>query len=108
MPDMTSVAPQRRLILAVGILMVGLSLAGYATVADDFRHVGEFVGVSSLLLAGLALIGDAFHVMAKWLVLRWVAVGMLVGAGAGTAMDATLAGFGAGLAAGIAMALSRA
>jgi membrane protein YqaA with SNARE-associated domain len=99
---------QRRLLLVVGIIMVGLALVGYATVADDFRHVGEFVGVSSLLLGGLALIGDAFNVMANWLVLRWVTVGLLVGLSAGTAVDATLLGFGAGLAAGIAMALWRA
>jgi hypothetical protein len=70
--------------------------------------IPEFVGVSSLLLGGLALIGDAFNVMANWLVLRWVTVGLLVGLSAGSAIDATLAGFGAGLAAGIAMALWRA
>jgi hypothetical protein len=108
MPDVASPARQRRLILVVGIIMVGLSLVGYATVADDFRHVGEFAGVSSLLLGGLALIGDAFYVMARWLVLRWVTVGMLLGATLGTAMNATVIGFGVGSAIGVAMALFRA
>jgi membrane associated rhomboid family serine protease len=46
--------------------------------------------------------------MARWFALRWVALGILLGAIAGTAIDATVAGFGVGLVAGIAMAQLRA
>ncbi len=108
MSDVTSQAPPRRLVLVAGIILVGLSLVGYATVADDFRHVGEFAGVSALLLGGLALIGDAYFVMARWLALRWVSAGVLLGAMLGTAADATLAGCVAGLAVGVAVAYARA
>jgi hypothetical protein len=108
MSNFVSRAPQHRLVLVTGIVMVGLSLVGYATVADELRHLGEFAGVSALLIAGLALIGDAYGVMARWFALRWVALGILLGAIAGTAIDATVAGFGVGLVAGIAMAQLRA
>ncbi len=108
MSHTTTLGPRRRLILTAGIIMVALSFFGYATVADDFRHVGEFMGVSSLLLGGLALIGDAFEVWARWLVLRWVAVGVVAGAIVDAALDVTPVGFGVGLAAGIVVASLRA
>lgn len=104
MSNLTNPAPPRRLILAAGILMVAVSFAGYATVADDLRHVGEIAGVSAILLAGLALIGDAYRVMERWLALRWVAAGVLAGSILGTAIDATLVGLGLGLATGVVLA----
>ena len=97
-------APPHRFTLIAGLVMVGLSLVGYATVADELRHIGEFAGVSALLAAGLALIGDAYRLMAHWLTLRWIAAGVLLGALLGTAVDATLAGFAVGLAVGISAA----
>ncbi len=101
-------AAPHRFTLVVGLVMVGLSLVGYATVADELRHIGEFAGVSALLVAGLALIGDAYHLMAHWVALRWIAAGVLLGAILGTAIDATVVGFGVGLIAGIAVAHARA
>ena len=94
--------------LALGVCMVALSLVGYLTVADDLRHVGEFAGVSALLLAGVALVGDAYRVLARVLALRWVAAGVLLGSTLGTSIDATAAGLGLGLTAGVAVALLRA
>lgn len=88
--------------------MLCLSVVGYMTVADDFRHTGEFAGVSALLVAGLALVGDAFSVMGRQLSMRWVAIGVLLGALLGTAIDATAAGFVAGFSAGLVLARIRA
>jgi hypothetical protein len=88
--------------------MVVLAVAGYLTVADDFRHVGELAGVSALLVAGLALVGDAYHVMAHWLSLRWIAVGVVAGTAIGGAADVAATGFVAGVAAGAVLALIRA
>ena len=88
--------------------MIALSLAAFLIVADDWRHVGEIAGASSLLLAGLALVADAYRILARWFALRWVAVGSLLGAILGTAIDATLAGLIIGTVAGFVLAQSRA
>ena len=45
----------------VGILLVLLSIVGFLTVADDLRHKGELLQVSSVLAAGLALVALSFR-----------------------------------------------
>ena len=41
---------------ALGVLLILLCAAGFLTVADDLRHVGELVAVGSLGVAGIILI----------------------------------------------------
>lgn len=107
MPGTINSAPPRYLMLAAGGAMIAVSLIGYLTVADDLRHVGEFAGVSALLLAGLALVADAYRILERQFALRWVAAGVLLGAALGTAIDATAAGLVVGLVLGIATARRR-
>jgi hypothetical protein len=45
----------------LGVLLTVLGVLGYMTVADDLRHVGEFLGVTMVLGAGLILL------FASWL-----------------------------------------
>ena len=40
----------------VGVFLAGMGVLGYMTVADDLRHVGEFVGVTIIFAAGLILL----------------------------------------------------
>lgn len=108
MADIARATAPNRILLTLGVAMVTLALAGYATVADDWRHTGELAGVTALLIAGLALVGDAYRAVERWLSLRWVAVGVLAGTAFGGALDVTVAGFATGLAAGTVMALGRA
>ena len=43
-------------LLWLGSLLVLTGLLGFATVADDLRHVGEFLTVSTILVTGIVLI----------------------------------------------------
>jgi hypothetical protein len=43
-------------IRAIGVLLILLCGLGYLTVADDLRHVGELVGVSTIGVAGILLV----------------------------------------------------
>jgi len=45
----------------LGVLLTVLGLLGYMTVADDLRHVGEFLGVTMVFGTGLILL------FASWL-----------------------------------------
>jgi hypothetical protein len=40
-----------------GLALVGIAVIGFLTVADDLRHIGELVGVGSIMLSGLVLLG---------------------------------------------------
>ncbi len=43
-------------LLWLGSLLVLTGLIGFATVADDLRHVGELFTVSTILVTGIVLI----------------------------------------------------
>jgi len=40
----------------LGILLVIVAIGGFLTVADDLRHKGELLAVSSILVCGLILV----------------------------------------------------
>lgn len=40
---------------AIGFFLLAVCVAGFLTVADDLRHVGEIIGVGSIGAAGLIL-----------------------------------------------------
>jgi len=44
----------------LGAALVALGVLGFVTVADDWRHTGEVLGVGSLLFAGVILLLIAF------------------------------------------------
>lgn len=39
----------------IGMLLIVVCLVGFAVVADDFRHVGELIGVGAIGVAGILL-----------------------------------------------------
>ena len=40
----------------LGVLLVIAAIVGFLTVADDLRHKGELLAVSSILVCGLVLV----------------------------------------------------
>jgi hypothetical protein len=40
----------------LGAALITLSVLGFMTVADDWRHTGELLGVGSVLIAGVVLL----------------------------------------------------
>ncbi len=86
---------------AAGFVLVAAACVGFVTVADDFRHAGEFFAVGGLLAAGLALVLDGVPLpIARRTPLRWVAVGIGIGELAGAAAGHLPAGVVCGALAG--------
>ena len=40
----------------LGIILVMFSIIGFITIADEMRHIGEFIGVCSVMTAGFILL----------------------------------------------------
>jgi hypothetical protein len=90
----------------VGFGASTLAVVGFFTVADDWRHTGELLGVGSLLLAGLALAAAGWESrLSRRLALPWFAAAIAAGALTGAAIDNMPAGVGAGAALGVALAI---
>jgi hypothetical protein len=90
----------------IGSILVACGVLGYFTVADDLRHMGEFIGVSSVLLAGIILlIVDSEIKIVRMLALQWIAFGFLLGIPVGgIVLDNMPLGVGIGVGIGIIMA----
>ena len=96
----------RRWSKIAGIGASVLGVLGFFTVADDWRHTGELLGVGSLLLAGLALAATGWESrLSRRLALPWFAAAIAAGALFGAAIDNMPAGVGAGAACGVALAI---
>ena len=91
--------------LVTGCALAVIALLGFLTVADDLRHVGELVGVASILFAGLALLAAGFgNVMSRHLAIQWLAAGFLGGALIGASIDNMLLGEAIGAVIGLTLA----
>jgi len=91
--------------LVLGSVLIIVSVVGFATVADDLRHVGELLAVTSIVIAGLALVVASFpNPASRNLSLPWVAAGSLVGSLAGAATDHMAIGVGGGVVLGCILA----
>jgi hypothetical protein len=44
----------------LGIVLVIIGALGFLTVADDLRHVGEFIGVAIIFVSGVLLLAASF------------------------------------------------
>jgi hypothetical protein len=98
--------PNGRLYRVLGLVMIVAAAVGYLTVADDLRHSGEFLGVTAILVAGLALVGASFpSFLSRNLSLEWVSIGVIAGAFLGAVIDNMYLGTIAGLAIGATVAL---
>lgn len=85
-----------------GILIVGIGILGFLTVADDLRHTGEIVGVASFVLAGgILLISTAPRVHMTTGAARSCGIGILLGVILGAVLDTMVIGVAVGLCAGI-------
>jgi hypothetical protein len=83
----------------IGFALLTIGLVGFLTVADDLRHVGEFIGVSAITVAGLIFLAASLdHKITRRLPLRWIALGTLAGIVIGAALDNMLLGEGIGIA----------
>lgn len=90
----------------IGAILVTCGILGYFTIADDLRHAGEFIGVSSILLAGIILlIVDSRMKIISKLAIQWIAFGLLAGIPlGGIVLDNVLVGVGLGITTGILLA----
>lgn len=91
---------------ALGLILVICGIAGYLTVADELRHMGEFIGVSSIMIAGMIfLMVDSKTRIAGNLAIQWIAFGLLAGIPfGGIVLDNMLLGVGSGICVGVATA----
>ena len=81
-----------------GSLLVLVGVVGFVTVADDLRHVGEILGVASVLLTGLLLLAAGLAKSTpRRVATYWLAGAVGVGAMAGAAMNNMPVGVGGGL-----------
>jgi hypothetical protein len=88
----------------LGGILTLLSAGGFVVVADDTRHTGEILAVTSILIAGLALLGASFpNAVSRKLTLPWLAAGSLTGSLAGAAVDHMLIGVAGGVLLGVAL-----
>ena len=86
----------------IGAVLVACGIIGYFTVADELHHMGEFIGVSSVLLAGIILLIVGRGTKLKTLAIQWIAYGLLVGIPlGGIVLDNMPLGVGLGLCLGI-------
>jgi len=82
-----------------------IALLGYVTVADDLRHVGEFMGVTAILISGFAFLAAVYsNRLSEKLAAQWVAVGVGIGAAVGAATDEMGSGVAGGVALGFVLA----
>jgi hypothetical protein len=90
----------------VGAILVICGIGGYFTVADELHHLGEFIGVSTVLLAGIILLmADGKTRTAGRPAIQWMAFGLLAGIPfGGIVLDNMLIGVGTGLLIGTALA----
>lgn len=91
--------------IAVGSVLTIAAFVGFATVADDARHSGEFFAVLGLLLSGLAILASGlFPKLRRFLALQWVGAGIAAGLLLGALLDRVALGFAAGMALGLCLA----
>ena len=86
-----------------GIILIIVAAIGYLTVADELRHMGEFIGVSGILLSGIILLFvDSKLAISKRLSLQWIAIFILLSIPfGGVILDNMPLGTGIGIVTGI-------
>lgn len=91
--------------IAIGSLMVTVAIVGFATVADDSRHSGEFFAVTGILLSGAAfLTSGLFPSLRSFLALQWIGASIAVGIAFGAILDRVALGLAVGMAFGLVLA----
>ena len=63
----------------LGIILSIFAIIGYLTLADDMRHTGEFIGVSSVLISGIIfMFVENKTPILKRFSLQWIAICILL------------------------------
>jgi hypothetical protein len=87
----------------LGLMLIICSIFGYFTIADDFRHTGEFIGVSSVLVSGIIfLLVENKLTIFKNFSLQWLAIFILLSIPlGGVLLDKMFLGISIGIVLGI-------
>jgi len=94
-------------LLGIGVFLILVSILGFATVADDLRHVGELLAVASLCIAGAALVTASFpNPLSRMLALPWLAMAVIAGALCGAATNHMTSGFAFGTLTGLLLSVA--
>ncbi len=92
----------------LGAILVLVALIGFVSVADEFRHMGELLGVCSILAAGLILlIAEAKLKIFQGIALQWISYCLILSIPlGGVVLDNMVMGISIGLCAGVALSCS--
>jgi hypothetical protein len=89
-----------------GFTLIGVAIIGYLTVADEFHHMGELIGVTGVLIAGIFLVVAGYqNYISERIALQWISVGIGAGLIKGAAIDNMLFGLILGVFTGFMTAL---
>jgi hypothetical protein len=90
-----------------GAVLIFFAIIGFFTVADDLRHTGELIGVSSILLVGIILLITGLNLKVfRRIALQWLALCILLSIPfGGVYLDNMPLGIGIGIIIGIIIAL---
>jgi len=90
----------------IGSFLILGGVFGFFIVADEFKHIGELIGVSGIFLAGIILLIAGFNlIIFRKFSLQWLAYCILFSiAIGGFVLDNMLIGVGIGIIIGIVLA----
>lgn len=75
------------------------------TVADEFRHMGEIIGVSVVLVSGIFLVAAGYqNSLTRIFALQWLPVGIGIGLLLGAVIDNMVSGLIGGVLTGLIIA----
>lgn len=97
----------RTIYKVLGALLVLFSIVGFGTIADEFHHSGEWIGMACVFFAGLILLLAASSLaISRRLALPWMAACVLLSIPVGgILLDNMPLGTGLGLLAGLAASI---
>jgi hypothetical protein len=90
-----------------GAVLIFFAIIGFFTVADDLRHTGELIGVSSILLVGIILLLTGLNLkIFRRIALQWLALCILLSIPfGGVYLDNMPLGIGTGFIIGMTLAI---
>jgi hypothetical protein len=88
-----------------GFIIIGIAVIGFMTVADEFRHMGEIIGMSGVLIAGIFLVAAGYqNSLTRIFALQWLPVGIGIGLIIGAVIDNMITGLIGGIMTGLIIA----
>jgi hypothetical protein len=88
-----------------GFIIIGIAALGFMTVADEFRHMGEIIGVSGVLISGIFLVAAGYqNSLTRICALQCLPVGIGIGLIIGAVIDNIVFGLISGIMTGLIIA----